>query len=399
MDAPVPSSLTLQLQRVSALLSGSDSDIASHFSLFLPFPLLQSLFLHLPFELLVCINTVLNLEFKYDAAGSWETSFSSTRFSLLSPIFEEGEASHKSFGRAFAFSTSPLKTLDNDSLEFEETKVQVKQQERYPSSVTKIIDNAEISSGDEMASIYTKFQSIKATHFCVLMENVAVLEETFVDSEALRLERDITSLLEKLGVLDLFNRCLSRSLESSYVQDYTGRHRGRVEEHMKSHKVNDYVGKVFVQSSKKTEKKTRTKRAQRALVAKEGSCRSLDSKANLEGRFYFSNSSLKRASSTKNRKLMITRREAEISKVVKVLAELERTRKAIEKDTNQVASLRSWAEASGVDKNVLLQQLHYGRYCQDELIRSIRSLVLYLSRKYRGLGIASKDSLQVLPLS
>ncbi|MED6188564.1 hypothetical protein PIB30_087147 [Stylosanthes scabra] len=186
----------------------------------------------------------------------------------------------------------------------------------------------------------------------------------------------------------------SRSLESSYVQDYIGRHRGRVEEHMKSHIVNDYVDKVFVQSSKKTEKKTRTKRAQRALVAKEDSCRSLDSKANLEGRFCFSNSSVKRASSTKNRKIMIARREAEMSKAVKVLAELERTRKAIEKDTNQVASLRSWAEASGVDEKVLLQQLHYGRYCQDELIRSTHSLVLYLSRKYRGLGIALEDLLQ-----
>ncbi|MED6128534.1 hypothetical protein PIB30_098800 [Stylosanthes scabra] len=59
-----------------------------------------------------------------------------------------------------------------------------------------------------------------------------------------------------------------------------------------------------------------------------------------------------------------------MSKAVKVLAELEITRKAIEKNTSQVTSLRSWAEASGVDEKVLLQQLHYGRYCQDELIEA-----------------------------
>lgn len=74
---------------------------------------------------------------------------------------------------------------------------------------------------------------------------------------------------------------------------------------------------------------------------------------------------------------------------------MEKIRGAIEEDTKQVASLSSWAEAAGVDEKVLQQNLLYGRYCRDELMRSTRSLVLYLARKYKGMGIALEDLLQV----
>ena len=52
-----------------------------------------------------------------------------------------------------------------------------------------------------------------------------------------------------------------------------------------------------------------------------------------------------------------------------MLAELEKIRTAIEEDTKPVASLSTWAEASGVDEKVLQQLLHRGYYCQDELIQ------------------------------
>lgn len=78
-----------------------------------------------------------------------------------------------------------------------------------------------------------------------------------------------------------------------------------------------------------------------------------------------------------------------------MLAELEKIRTAIEDDTKRVVTLNRWAEASGVDEKVLQQLLHHGYYCRDELIRSSRSLVLFLSRKYRGMGIALDDLLQV----
>ena len=56
-----------------------------------------------------------------------------------------------------------------------------------------------------------------------------------------------------------------------------------------------------------------------------------------------------------------------------MLAELEKIRTAIEEDTKPVASLSTWAEASGVDEKVLQKLLHRGYYCRDELIQSSHS--------------------------
>lgn len=117
-------------------------------------------------------------------------------------------------------------------------------------------------------------------------------------------------------------------------------------------------------------------------------------KANQEDLLGFSASVVKRVPNTKNKRIIVAKREAEISKGLKVLAELEKIRTAIEEDTKQVASLSNGAEASGVDEKVLQQLLHHGYYCRDELIQSTHSLVLYLARKYMGMGIALDDLLQ-----
>ncbi|KAG5060108.1 hypothetical protein JHK87_001137 [Glycine soja] len=50
----------------------------------------------------------------------------------------------------------------------------------------------------EVSTISTKFESFRAQHFRMLMENLCVLEETFVDSEALRLEKAIILQLGKV---------------------------------------------------------------------------------------------------------------------------------------------------------------------------------------------------------
>lgn len=78
-----------------------------------------------------------------------------------------------------------------------------------------------------------------------------------------------------------------------------------------------------------------------------------------------------------------------------MVANLERIRITLEEETGRVASLSCWAEAAGLDEKVLQRHLHFGWCCRDELIRSTRSLVLYLARNYRGLGIALEDLLQV----
>ena len=78
-----------------------------------------------------------------------------------------------------------------------------------------------------------------------------------------------------------------------------------------------------------------------------------------------------------------------------MVAKLEQIRTALEKETGGVASLSCWAKAAGLNEHALHQRLHFGWHCRDELIRSTKSLVLYLARSYRGLGIALDDLLQV----
>lgn len=78
-----------------------------------------------------------------------------------------------------------------------------------------------------------------------------------------------------------------------------------------------------------------------------------------------------------------------------MVSDLERIRTTLEEEIGQVVSLSCWAEAAGVDKKVLRQRLLFGWYCQDELIQSTQSSVLFLALNYRGMGIAVEDLLQV----
>lgn len=78
-----------------------------------------------------------------------------------------------------------------------------------------------------------------------------------------------------------------------------------------------------------------------------------------------------------------------------MVAELEKLRMMLEEDSGKMPSLSSWAEAAGVEKNELQRQLHYGWHCRDELLRSTRSLVLFIARNYWGLGVAFEDLIQV----
>ncbi|CAI9289112.1 unnamed protein product [Lactuca saligna] len=105
------------------------------------------------------------------------------------------------------------------------------------------------------------------------------------------------------------------------------------------------------------------------------------------------NFSSKRSSNSKIGKLKFTRNEAELSQGVKMVAELERIRMILE-EVGPMVSFSSWAEAAGVDKKELLENLQFGWCCRDELLRSTRSLVIYLSKNYNGQGIAFKDLIQ-----
>ncbi|KAJ9555759.1 hypothetical protein OSB04_010373 [Centaurea solstitialis] len=106
------------------------------------------------------------------------------------------------------------------------------------------------------------------------------------------------------------------------------------------------------------------------------------------------NFSSKRPSSSKVGRLKITRNEAELSQGVKMVADLERIRMMLEEDGGPTVSFSSWATAAGVDKKVLLENLQFGWCCRDELLKSTRSLVIYIAKNYNGQGIAFKDLIQ-----
>lgn len=80
--------------------------------------------------------------------------------------------------------------------------------------------------------------------------------------------------------------------------------------------------------------------------------------------------------------------------LLKLVADMERIRTKLEEESGKVASMICWAEAAGMNEKLLMRNLHFGWYCRDELVKSTRSLVLFLARNYRGLGIAHEDLIQ-----
>lgn len=77
------------------------------------------------------------------------------------------------------------------------------------------------------------------------------------------------------------------------------------------------------------------------------------------------------------------------------VAKLEKIRDELEERTGRATSFSRWAEAAGTDEKTLQQRLHFGWYCKDSLLKSTRSLVIFLARSYRGMGIAFDDLIQV----
>lgn len=167
-----------------------------------------------------------------------------------------------------------------------------------------MVDNTQMHFQEETFTASAKFQSVKASHFRLLMENLNSLEEIFSDSEALRLEKDIMLQLGKLGVLEFFNSRLSGSLETPCVLDFSDIHTEQVGEHKTNGKADYHLGKVVVRSRRK-ENKPRRKRA-------------LPSDPIQEGLLRLPASSAKRASNYKSRRATVAKKEAEMSTAVKV---------------------------------------------------------------------------------
>ncbi|XP_073125503.1 RNA polymerase sigma factor sigC-like isoform X2 [Henckelia pumila] len=228
----------------------------------------------------------------------------------------------------------------------------------------------------------TSLQATQTSQFKLLMKNLDMLEGIFADTDVVRLEGDILKQLERLGALRYFHACLSGTLQSVPVK--------LVEEpSVNDHPVTGHSSKLIFSSGRKELRKLRRKRISEKENGSSMQEFGLDTvSSNIKP------PKLIRQSRSRNKRQKVIRSEAELSSSVKLVAELEKIRLILEEETGEVATLSSWAEATGVEKKKLLHHLHYGWHCMDELVRSTRSLVLFIARNYRGLGVSFVDLIQ-----
>ncbi|KAK6140892.1 hypothetical protein DH2020_025354 [Rehmannia glutinosa] len=333
------------------------------------------------------------------STSSWPSSYSCrgrdssyflVRLSAASILYGEAETLNDT-SRAHVCSSSP-QLLENYYLGTRESKMALGK--GSSDGLYSLLDNdIQTSNNKDKLAYLTSLQATQASQFKLLMKNLDILEDMFSDSNAVRLERDILEQLERLGALRLFHSCLSRTLKSSDSIDLSNAPVEIVEERRVNDSVDNHVSKVFIQSGKKELRKlrrTRKSEKESAIYLQELSSDTI-SRDFQQPKFV----SPIRTSRSRNKRQKIARNEAEMSTGVKMVAELEKLRTILEEETGQIASLSSWAEAAGIKKKELQQHLYYGWHCRDELLRSTRSLVMFIAKNYWGLGVAFEDLVQV----
>ncbi|KAM7274992.1 hypothetical protein ACFE04_016858 [Oxalis oulophora] len=314
------------------------------------------------------------------SARGREGSCSSAKSSYLSAVTEEGEFLCKERHKLQICSSTYLQILEND---YSET-IKVDIYNWSHKGTSSINNNIKTSGGENVFIPAMSLQKRNTSHFSLLVESLNDLEERFTDSEALTLEVDILKQLAKFGALQLFDTFLSKTLKNSLPFGFFDVPTEYIGEAMSC------IDKIIVQSGKKEERKKRRQKESKSRIY------SLSSSLKAVQKFELpAISSAEKVSNSKSRRLTMARNEAEMSKGLKVAVNLEKIRATLEKETGQVVSHSCWAKAAGVSEKTLQQDLRFGWYCRDELLRSTRSLVIYLARAYRGRGVSLDDLLQV----
>lgn len=322
------------------------------------------------------------------SARGMEASVNQARLSFLSVVSEEGDILNKHSFKSFACS-SAAQNVENDCLQMERLKMNVDKTSHV--SINNMMGNDKVSVEEEISTSHTRLRERMTSRISFLLDNLDTLEKLVADLDALKLERDILLQLGRLGALEFFNACLSRTLQTSNVLDLSAVPTENTGESKTDGMLDDLTGKTVVRTGKKEERKFRRERAA-SDNGKKTTSLSLPSKTvqnNLQKPTF-----VKRTSNSSSRRSLIARNEAKMTRGVKVASDLERIRTTLEEETGQAVSLSCWAEATGLDKKVLQQQLQFGWYCRDELIKNTHSLVLYIARNYRGMGIAMEDLIQ-----
>lgn len=148
------------------------------------------------------------------------------------------------------------------------------------------------------------------THFNLLMENLREIEETFADSDLLRLERDILIQIGRLGALKLFHACLSRTLKAPDVHTVALPLTKHSKDSPMDRPMNNHMDNITVFSGKKSQRKSMMERATER-VAK-------ISALPLHSESVHGVQQLIKSSNPRSRRLAVARNEVEMAKGVKV---------------------------------------------------------------------------------
>ncbi|XP_078168343.1 RNApolymerase sigma-subunit C isoform X2 [Carex rostrata] len=217
----------------------------------------------------------------------------------------------------------------------------------------------------------------------LLMENLNEIEGILANKELELLERDIVLQIKQLGPLKLYHDCLSQNLVSTPLKpDF-------LQLEVPVEKPKDKV--VIVRSGRSQERKLKRIKASHKRVTETEPFASTP------------HTNFKKLQKCRQRILSFgwrsrnhctAKEECEFSEGVKVASELERIREVIEKETGQPVSYADWAKAAKTDTGTLSQLLIHGQYCRDQLVQCTQPLVIFLVKKYRGLGIGPDDLVQ-----
>ncbi|CAL9049747.1 RNA polymerase sigma factor sigC-like [Musa acuminata AAA Group] len=314
------------------------------------------------------------------------------RLPLQRTVLDGGKLLHTSTLRANASLFGEIQSVEGISDNAPEAKL-----DGWSSRICLALDK-QIPMMEASSAFHANLTVKTPLEFNLLMENIDRIEDLIAGADMVRLERDILTHIGRLGALKLFHTsCISRALMGSTVvySDFM------VNKHLSDcpsePPLDDKKGSTIVHSGKKEKRKLRRSRAMEK-ASKMSSPQIFSKGRHLLKRSLLLEKTVSRKLlghfESENRREVIARNESEMSMGVKEIANLEKICKELEEEIGRPPSYTRWAEAAGVDMRTLQWRLQFGWYCRDTLIKSTRSLVMFIAKNYRGMGIAFDDLLQ-----
>ncbi|KAF3780391.1 RNA polymerase sigma factor [Nymphaea thermarum] len=329
------------------------------------------------------LSTHLGLHKRWVLGKSREPLFELARLSIPHIATEESATLYRESIKAYSCSLGSIQEVHNDSTFNEDSKSKIKVSTRA-SQIRDCNSNTCLHSAEDKSNG-------TAADFTFLIENLEKIEGLLVDSDLMMLEKEILIQIERLGALKLFHACLLKTLAATDTIDVGASSIPQSEDGFSETMRSYSSGYVAVQSGKKKERKERrTRRMAKPDVSQSLTLSSRIDKSRISILSIRSADSLK----SRRRRLEIAKKESDMTSGVQEISKLENVRINLEEKLGHRVSLSGWAEAVGVDEKTLKDRLYFGWQCRDKLLKSTRSLVIYLAKGYQGRGISFDDLVQ-----